>query len=156
MRKMKTQIFLIGCMAIAGCNPQEKKIAHRLVSIDSLRALHLSGWNNKDSTAIVNTLADNAIVFNDSVIHSGIKNIARNWISGGVKVLSNLKTTSLIKDVNDSIAYDGGTYTLDLTIPGGPVLHEKGNYSLIWKNTDNGWKLTLIHIEEVSRAAEKN
>ena len=67
-------------------------------------------------------------------------------------MLSNIKTSSLIKDYDKKIAYDGGTYTLDLTPPGGPVLKEKGNYNLVWTKQQNGeWKLTLIHIEDITR-----
>ena len=89
---------------------------------------------------------------NDSIIHHGLDSIAQNWISGGVKVLSNIKTTSLIRETAATLAYDGGTYTLDLTPPGGPVLKERGNYSLVWsKQPDETWKLTLVHIEDITR-----
>lgn len=81
--------------------------------------------------------------------------IAKNWISGGIKVISNIHTVSSIKGTSESIAYDGGTYSLDLTIPGGPVLKEKGNYSLVWAKTNkNDWKLTLIYIEHISRMSD--
>jgi ketosteroid isomerase-like protein len=138
---------LISCKQTTEINSTETP-----VNIDSLTATFLAGWNNKDSAAIMNTIADNAIVMNDSLIHNGHSAIANNWISGGVKVLSNIKTSSVIKDSDNKIAYDGGTYTLDLTIPGGPVLKEKGNYNLVWtKQQNSDWKLTLIHIEDITR-----
>jgi ketosteroid isomerase-like protein len=138
---------LISCKQTTEINSTETP-----VNIDSLTATFLAGWNNKDSAAIMKTIADNAIVMNDSLIHNGYSAIANNWISGGVKVLSNIKTSSVIKDSDNKIAYDGGTYTLDLTIPGGPVLKEKGNYNLVWTKQQNGdWKLTLIHIEDITR-----
>jgi ketosteroid isomerase-like protein len=150
---MKTLLTLIICLAMISCNQQADKISQAAsVNIDSLNAAFLQGWNNKDSAAIMKTIAGNAVVMNDSLIHTGTDAIAKNWISGGVKVLSNIKTISSIKEASESIAYDGGTYTLDLTPPGGPVLKEKGNYSFVWaKQQDNNWKLTLIHIEDVTR-----
>ena len=150
---MKQLLTLITCVAIISCNQQADKATQPAsVNIDSLNAAFLQGWNNKDSVAIMKTIAGNAVVMNDSLIHTGTDAIAKNWISGGVKVLSNIKTISSIKDVNENIAYDGGTYTLNLTPPGGPVLKEKGNYTLVWsKQPDNNWKLTLIHIEDVTR-----
>ncbi|HEY5825123.1 MAG TPA: DUF4440 domain-containing protein [Cyclobacteriaceae bacterium] len=149
---MKNLLFLIGCISIISCKQNTDKNQDKLVSVDSLNAVFLAGWNNKDSAAAVSIIADDAIVMNDSLIHKGINEIANNWISGGLKVISNIKTISSIKGANESIAYDGGTYSLDLTIPGGPVLKEKGNYSLVWKKTDlNEWKLTLIHIEDITR-----
>lgn len=154
--QMKNLLALISCLTILSCSQQTENQAtsnqKKIVSVDSLNAVFLAGWNNKDSAAIVNTIANNAIVMNDSLIHKGINDIASNWISGGVKVISNIKTVSSIKEANESIAYDGGTYSLDLTIPGGPVLKERGNYSLVWTKTSTGeWKLTLIHIEDISQ-----
>ncbi|MBK7172304.1 MAG: nuclear transport factor 2 family protein [Bacteroidales bacterium] len=154
---MKNLVMISLCCVIFGCNqgPEnsgEKMQQSQSVNIDSLMMEFLAGWNNHDSAAIMNTIADNAIVMNDSLIHSGTSAIAQNWVSGGVKVLSNIKTNSLIKETNESIAYNGGTYSLDLTPPGGPVLKERGNYSLVWsKQKNDEWKLTLIHIEDITR-----
>jgi ketosteroid isomerase-like protein len=150
---MKQLTFFLALATLMSCNQtSEKSTSTTSVSVDSLTATFLSGWNRKDSAAIMRTIADNAIVMNDSLIHNGRSAIANNWISGGVKVLSNIKTSSAIKDSDNKIAYDGGTYTLDLTPPGGPVLKEKGNYSLVWTKQQSGdWKLTLIHIEDVTR-----
>jgi ketosteroid isomerase-like protein len=149
--------ILFLCLAIISCNQEtsketdyENQLAE--VNVDSLRSVFLAGWNNKDSTAIMNTIAENAVVMNDSLIHSGTHAISKNWVSGGVKVLSNIKTNSSISDGNGNIAYDGGTYSLDLTPPGGPVLKERGNYSLVWARQKNGeWRLILVHIEDVTR-----
>ena len=154
---MRLLLILLFGISLFGCNQhscencdQQRSVAS--VNVDSLNALFLAGWNNKDSAAIAKTIADNAVVMNDSLVHKGIKAIADNWISGGVKVLSNIKTSSSIRDGNGNIAYDGGTYSLDLTPPGGPVLKEKGNYSMVWaKQANNEWKLTLIHIEDITR-----
>ena len=147
-------VFLSGLIIISCLQQSEKNpgIQNQFVRVDSLNAAFLAGWNNKDSVSIVNTIADDAIVMNDSLIHVGIQNISKHWISGGLKVLSNIKTISSSSKSNESMAYDGGTYSLDLTIPGGPVLKEKGNYSLVWtKKNVNDWRLMLIHIEDITR-----
>ena len=150
---MKQLTLLFVLVTIISCDQaSEKSSTTTPARVDSLTAAFLAGWNNRDSAAIMKTIADNAVVMNDSLIHKGHASIANNWVSGGVKVLSNIKTTSLIKDNDSRIAYDGGTYTCDLTIPGGPVLKEKGNYNLVWTKQQNGdWKLTLIHIEDITR-----
>ncbi len=150
---MKQLTLLFALATVISCNQTtEKTISPTPVNVDSLTATFLAGWNNKDSAAIMKTIADNAIVMNDSLIHNGQLAIANNWVSAGVKVLSNIKTSSVIKDSDNKIAYDGGTYTLDLTPPGGPVLKEKGNYNLVWTKQQSGeWKLTLVHIEDITR-----
>lgn len=150
---MKQLTLFLALATVLSCNQTtEKSTSTTPVNVDSLTATFLAGWNNKDSAAIMKTIADDAIVMNDSLIHTGHSAISNNWISGGVKVLSNINTSSIIKDSDNKIAYDGGTYTLDLTPPGGPVLKEKGNYNLVWTKQQNGdWKLTLIHIEDITR-----
>ena len=150
------KIFTLLCLLIS-CTPKsEVNVAadseQPVVQVKDLNAAFLAGWNTKDSTAIMQTIADNAIVMNDSLIHNGKEVIAKNWVSGGVRVLSNIKTNTIIHDIGDRIAFDGGTYTLDLTIPGGPVLKERGNYNIIWNKQETGeWKLTLVHIEDITR-----
>ena len=144
-------LVLISCGQPSEQSPQKTE-ANSPVNVESLNTLFLNGWNQKDSAAIMRTLAPDAVVMNDSLIHTGTEGIAKNWVSGGVKVLSNIKTTSSVKGTSGDLAYDGGTYSLDLTIPNGPVLKERGNYSLVWeKQTDGQWLLTLVHIEDVTR-----
>jgi len=154
---MKNLLFLLTFVIAASCqapehNKTESTSSVSGVNVDSLNAVFLAGWNKADSASIMATLAPNAVVMNDSLIHTGTAAIATNWVSGGVKVLSNIVTTSVIRESSGNLAYDAGTYTLDLTIPNGPVLKERGNYNLIWtKQTNNQWLLTLVHIEDVSR-----
>ena len=47
----------------------------------------------------MNTIAENAIIMNDSLIHNGHKAIADNRVSGGINVLSNSRTSSDIKKI---------------------------------------------------------
>jgi ketosteroid isomerase-like protein len=154
---MKYFLFLIFTCCLTSCNQQGKsddKMSQdeKFVDVDSLNQVFLSGWNNQDSAAIMNTINDNAVVMNDSLIHKGRDAIATKWISGGVKVINNVRTNPLTEDADRHIAYQGGTYTLNITPPGGPILKEMGNYSLVWKKEeDNNWKLTMIHIEDITQ-----
>jgi ketosteroid isomerase-like protein len=150
---MKQLIILILALIVISCNKSvETNITGNNVDVDSLTLVFLQGWNNSDSAAIMMTIADNAIVMNDSVIHNGVDDIAKNWVSGGVKVLSNIQTISIIKGSTDNLAYNGGTYSLDLTLPDGALLNERGNFSLVWAKQESGqWKLKLIHIEDITR-----
>ena len=154
---MKTLILLTVFVTLMSCKersqPQTVEEATSVsVNVDSLNTVFLAGWNNKDSIAIMATLAQDAVVMNDSLIHTGKDAIAKNWVSGGVKVLGNVVTKSSIQKASGDLAYDGGTYSLDLTIPNGPTLKERGNYSLVWtRQPDQQWLLTLVHIEDVTR-----
>jgi ketosteroid isomerase-like protein len=153
---MKILLLLTALATVLSCKepsqPPSGEFTSVGVRIDSLNAIFLAGWNKKDSTAIMSTLAVDAVVMNDSLIHQGKEAIAKNWVSGGIKVLSNVATKSSIQKASGDLAYDGGTYSLDLTIPNGPTLKERGNYSLVWtRQPDQQWLLTLVHIEDVTR-----
>lgn len=144
---LSTVLIMIGCNNTTNTTPTTTE-----VNVDSLTSVFVSVWNKKDSAAVVNAMAEDAIVINDSVIYKGQSAIASDWVSGGLKVLGNIAVFPLKKNSDDKIAYGGGTYTGDLAIPGGPVLKETGNYSFGWtKQPDGEWKLTLIHIDLVSR-----
>jgi len=154
---MKTLLLLAAFITLISCKEQSQPVTGEeltpvAVRIDSLNAIFVAAWNKKDSSAIMSTLAIDAVVMNDSLIHVGKEAIAKNWVSGGIKVLSNVATKSSIQKTSGDLAYDGGTYSLDLTIPMGPTLKERGNYSLVWtRQPDQQWLLTLVHIEDVTR-----
>jgi ketosteroid isomerase-like protein len=149
---MKSLIFCGFLFLLFSCShttTHESVIADP-VNVDSLNAVFLAGWNNRDSAAIINNFADYAIVFNDSLLHTGKTEIAERWVSGGVKVLGNIKTISSLHNTNGNIAYDAGTYTLDITLPH-VVLKERGNYTIVWEKQSDEWKVAMVHIEDVTQ-----
>ena len=149
---IKTLITTLAIAALVSCSDRSATTNSAVpLDVDSLTAHFLAGWNNKDSAAISSSISENAILLTDSVVHRGLAEIGENWISGGVKVVSNLKTSSLIKDSDINIAYAAGTYTHDLTTPGGEVFKINGNYSFAWTRQANGeCKLKFIHIEALT------
>jgi ketosteroid isomerase-like protein len=150
---MKYLLFLlIALIALSCSNVSNTAASTTQADVDSLTSVFVVGWNNKDSAAVMKVIAEDAIVMNDTLIYKGQSSIAEKWVSGGLKILGNITVSSIAKNSDDKIAYTAGTYTGDLTPPGGHVLKEKGNYSFGWTKQASGeWKLTLIHIEDVSR-----
>ena len=149
---MKTLFYCFALAALISCTHQpDTKTSTAPVNVDSLTAQFVAGWNNKDSTAIIKLIAGNAVLLNDSLVYRGHSEIASNWISGGVKVVSNLKTSPISKESDNRIAYSAGTYTHDLTLPGGPVYKINGNYNFAWtKQANDDWKISFIHIEDLT------
>ncbi len=149
---MKRWIPFFVLATVISCTSQPgTKTSTAPVNVDSLTAQFVAGWNNKDSAAIVKAIAQDAVLLNDSLVYKGHSQIADNWISGGVKVVSNLNTSSISKASDNRIAYSAGTYTHDLTLPGGPVYKINGNYNFAWtKQPDEEWKISFIHIEDLT------
>jgi ketosteroid isomerase-like protein len=79
------------------------------------------------------------------LIYKGHSAIANKWVSDGVKSIGEVTTSSLMKDSDDKIACDRGTFTHNITIPGQPLHKTEGNYNFVWTKQQNGeWKLKLL------------
>ena len=145
---MKQLTFLLAWTAIINCNQTSVNSSSTTpINIDSLTATFNDGWNNKDSAAIMKNIAENAILRQGSSIYKGHSAIANKWVSDGVKFISDLRTSSLMKDNDGKIAYDGGTFTHNIMIPGQPLHKTEGNYNFVWTKQQNGeWKLKFIHV----------
>lgn len=150
---MKYIFLFLTVFLLFSCGDASQKTASAAeANVDSLLSVFVSAWNSKDSVATMSVIAEDAVVINDSLIYQGKPDIASKWVSGGLKVLTNISALPVIKSGDEKVAYSGGTYAGDLTPPGGPKLKEKGNYSFGWSKQSNGeWKLTLLHIEDISR-----
>lgn len=141
-------ILLIGCNQRN--NNADNNNENNSMSVSELSNNFVSGWNNKDSAAIINSFDVNGVVMNDSSVMKGTKEIAANWVSGGVKVVSDVQITSLKSGKSNSLAFDAGTYTSKINLPD-KKLNEKGNYSIIWEKINNEWKIISAHIEDVTQ-----
>ena len=148
---MKKILLLIVISALVSCvRPTDIYTAAPSLNVDSLTNKFLAGWNAKDSLSVAASIADNAVVINDTYVHSSFADMGKEWISTGVYTISDLKTSSLISGSDNKIAYDAGTFSLELQSGDRNPLQEGGNYNLVWTRQYNGeWKLTYINFQHV-------
>jgi ketosteroid isomerase-like protein len=69
--------------------------------------------------------------------------IKKRWkLSRGMKLISHKVTPREIRIIDD-YAYDYGYYAMTIVDKKGRETPSKGNYMIIWKKTDDDWKIYL-------------
>ena len=143
---MKT-ILTISSMALlfASCNKGGDP-----VNVSTLDQQFIQAWNNKETDKVVGFLDDNVQFLQGETKFTGKSEVAEKWVRSTLPTLSNLKT-SAISTANDSqIAYEAGTYSVDVlpAAPGEPRGTGEGNFLLLWKKgADDTWKLSYAQLE---------
>ena len=115
-------------------------------SPDSLMNEWNIAWNQHDSTAISNMLADNSVVvFSSNEKLVGVDSIMTNWVNNNLPMVSNLKTEMTSSSTSSEMAYFNGTYTLDITRNDTVLGADSGCFTFVWKLQDsNDWKMELL------------
>jgi len=148
--------FLTASFLFVACNDTKGKetnpgqpTAETNVDIAALNKNFDAAWNAKDSAKIVGMMDDDVKLLNAKEVLSGKNELAAKWVSHSLPVASNLKTNVVSSDAGTQLAYEAGTFALDVTLPNQKPFPATGNYTFIWKKqADNSWKIHLIQIED--------
>ena len=121
-------------------------------NVSDLDQQFVSAWNNKDASKITAMLADDVQFLQGEVHFSGKDEVTNKWITPTISTISNLRTTEVSTGANADMAYEAGTFSVDVL----PTATEKatgvgsGNYVFIWKKASDGnWKISLAHLEDL-------
>lgn len=137
-------IFILSCNNI---NPPIQKA--KLISVDSLNALWNAAWNNKDSSAVVNLIAKDALLISGRSQIKGVDSISSKFVHHYIGTLTNLQTRILETKVWSEGCYLSGTYTFQAMQFGKLIGNEEGVYTFIWeKQPDNTLKLKVLQMQE--------
>ena len=120
--------------------------------VASLDQQFVSAWNNKDATKVTSMLADDVQFLQGQLHLSGKSDVTNKWITPTIGTISNLKTNTVSSSNSDALAYEAGTFSVDVL----PTASEKttgdgqGNYVFVWKKADDGtWKMSLAQLEDL-------
>lgn len=101
-------------------------------------------WNMNNAKGLKDLLADDAVVvmFGEAMRNEE----AEQWIDSTASWMKNLRTTPMIKNKSDLIAYETGEFTHG-TIENDTV-QMRGTYTMIWeRNTaQNEWQVKLVDV----------
>ncbi|MDJ0366857.1 DUF4440 domain-containing protein [Hymenobacter sp. H14-R3] len=121
-------------------------------SVTDLDQQFVSAWNNKDASKITAMLADDVQFLQGETRFSGKDEVTNKWITPTINTIANLKTNGVSTGSNADMAYEAGTFSVDVL----PTATEKatglgtGNYVFIWKKASDGsWKISLAHLEDL-------
>lgn len=143
---MKTiaQYFVLAIL-FASCNK-----GGEAVNINTLNQQFIQAWNNKETDKVVGLLDDNVQFLQGNSRYTGKSEVAEKWIRSTMPTISNLKTNTVSTVADTRIAYEAGTYSVDVMpeAPGEPGGIGSGNFMLLWKKgADDNWKLSYAQLE---------
>lgn len=122
------------------------------VNVQELNRQFIDAWNNKNADKIISLLADDVHFLQGGVQFRGKPEVAKKWVQETVPTLSDLKTNVVSSDADGRLAYEAGTFSVDV-LPAGPEQPHgfgEGNFILLWKKGDDGtWKLSYAQLEDL-------
>ncbi len=136
--------FFVLAMLFASCNKSEP------ANVEALNQQFIQAWNNKETDKLVGFLDDNVQFLQGESRFTGKSEVAEKWVRATLPTITNLKTSTVSKAVDSQIAYEAGTYSVDVLpeAPGEPRGLGEGNFVLLWKKgADDSWKLSYAQLE---------
>ena len=112
----------------------------------------VSAWNAKNASQVTDMLADDVQFLQGETHFSGKAEVTNKWVTPTITTISNLKTNSFSSGSDAGMAYEAGTFSVDVL----PTATEKetgagsGNYVFLWKKASDGnWKISLAQLEDL-------
>ena len=141
--------FLLGTALLAACSSAKTPDA---VSVQALNQQFVGAWNAKNTAQLDTLLADDVQFVQSATHFSGKAEVSEKWIHTTQSTISNLKISTLSTGTDASMAYEGGTFAVDVLPedPRQPRGTGAGNFLLLWKKSkSNAWKLSYAQLEDL-------
>ena len=133
-------------------NPDAPASAASMASVSELDQQFVGAWNAKDAAKAAAMLADDVQFLQGETRFSGKDEVTNKWVTPTINSIANLKTSVVSSGSDASLAYEAGTFSVDVL----PTAAEKeaglgkGNFLFLWKKAGDGnWKLSLAQLEDL-------
>ena len=140
MHRIINSFALVALLALllASCQAPQTNVADVRKAIEEAGTRFSAAYNSKDMASVAGFYAPEAIVLppNGPSV-SGRENIETGWkeISN---VVSDLKFETRRVDAIGDLAYEVGTYTATVQMPGMAAMADNGKYLTVWKRQADG------------------
>jgi ketosteroid isomerase-like protein len=145
---MKPLLSLLVLLAfMTGCKKMDET-----QNVSDLNKQFISAWNSKDSEKVISFLADDVQFLQGETHFKGKSEVADKWVKATVSTINDLKTYVTSTGSDNQIAYEGGTFSVDVlpAAPNEPHATGEGNFILLWKKGEDGtWKLSYAQLEDL-------
>ncbi|WP_151087333.1 YybH family protein [Hymenobacter baengnokdamensis] len=152
MRISLARFVLIGALPLlAACSKSAGTTATAATAADLDREF-IMAWNNKDLEKTLGFLADDVQFLQGNAHFSGKAEVSDKWVRATQSSISNLKTSVVSSESSDKLAYEAGTFSVDVlpVAAGQPAGYGEGNFLLLWKPAADGtWKLSYAQLEDL-------
>jgi len=151
-KTMKSILALLVALTLAGCSaPAEKAEPEKAADpqadkagVDKLRDDFSAAFNAGDADKIGELYADNAIAMGgDRPTLQGRTAIVESNKQLFSQFSAKITITPVVTKTSGDLAYDQGTYTMELTpkAAGGKPAKEDGRYVVVLQREGSGWKV---------------
>lgn len=148
---MKKYILPVIVVIIISCNQPATKMVVAKAPVDSLIANWGNSWSNHDSAAVSNLFTADALLIDDNFIGTSTNEIATQWISPNINIVSHFKSTKIQEWSGADRAGYTGKYQFDAIVHDSVVAKPTGVYTVNWIKTDQGdWKITTADIHSIT------
>lgn len=152
---MKRYIYILFFSVLfAACSPAEEK-----VDIRSLNQEFIGAWNSNDPERVISFLDDEVQFLQGEVHFMGKTEVANKWVKDTYSTITDLKTNVVSSGVDGEIAYEAGTFSVDVLPSGQDQMRGigEGNFILLWKKNKEGeWKLSYAQLEGLPVQVKNN
>jgi uncharacterized protein (TIGR02246 family) len=152
-------ISIVALLALAGCTTSTNQPAPSTeadqAQIDKLRDAFIVAFNAGDAEAIADLYAPDAVVMpqNQQAVtgHDAIVNVNKAMFD---QYTPKISITSIETKIFGDVAFDRGTYTIELTpkAEGNPISDEGKYLIIIQRQADGSWKV-IRDIDNTSKPA---
>ncbi|MCC2547366.1 nuclear transport factor 2 family protein [Hymenobacter sp. BT175] len=122
------------------------------VNVHDLNQQFIGAWNTKDGTKLDSLLADDVQFVQGETHFSGKSEVGSKWVRATLGTITDLKTNVVSTGTDANLAYEAGTFSVDV-LPTGPDMPHgigEGNFILLWKKNPKGtWKLSYAQLEDL-------
>ncbi|GAB3269694.1 hypothetical protein GCM10027347_39880 [Larkinella harenae] len=145
---MKSYLYmLLLTMLGTACSTTDEK-----VTVQELNKQFITAWNTKEADKIIGFLADDVQFVQGGSHWQGKAEVANKWVRATLPTLDDLKTYTVSSGTDNQMAYEAGTFSVDVLPTNADEPHGtgEGNFMLLWKKaSDNTWKLSYAQLEDL-------
>lgn len=152
MRTSLARLVLLGALPLLAACSKPADTSATATSAADLDRQFLTAWNNKDLEKTLSYLADDVQFLQGNAHFSGKAEVSDKWVRATQSSISNLRTSVVSATSTDKLAYEAGTFSVDVlpASPGQPAGIGQGNFLLLWKPAADGtWKLSYAQLEDL-------
>ena len=140
-------LMLFFAVLFSACSKTEEA-----VNVQELNKGFINAWNSRDADKLKAMLADDVHFVQGEIHYSGKSEVSDKWVDETMGTITDLKTNVVSSGVSENMAYEGGTFSVDVLpeSPDEPAGLGEGNFILLWKKgEDNTWKLSYAQLEDL-------
>ncbi len=139
-------VVLLTTLFLTSCGAPPTNVADVRKAVEEADAQQMAAFASKDIAAMTANYAPDAVIMpQNGPAVSGKENLEASFKEMS-NTMSDLKWSITKFDASGDIAYEVGTYTANIQMPGMPAMTDKGKFVTVWKRQADGKWLIVVDI----------